>query len=106
LEIWTAPGDSELDVAYNRPDLVMKKMDRDLPESDTSSGSKIRNTMVGFLAEIYDEDEQGFRTWRTEEGLPANPEASLEELEKVLESMGGIDGNELDEEEEEQQEEV
>eukprot|EP00587_Corethron_hystrix_P012525 CAMPEP_0113316034 /NCGR_PEP_ID=MMETSP0010_2-20120614/11457_1 /TAXON_ID=216773 ORGANISM="Corethron hystrix, Strain 308" /NCGR_SAMPLE_ID=MMETSP0010_2 /ASSEMBLY_ACC=CAM_ASM_000155 /LENGTH=178 /DNA_ID=CAMNT_0000172641 /DNA_START=19 /DNA_END=552 /DNA_ORIENTATION=+ /assembly_acc=CAM_ASM_000155 len=30
LEVWIAPGDSELDVAYNRPELVMKMVHPEL----------------------------------------------------------------------------
>lgn len=105
MELWIAPGDSELDIAYNRPDVVMQKMERELEDS---TGPKIRNIMVGFEAEIYDQDEDGFRTWRTDDGRPAKPEvipAGVEgsteesregvptqaELEALIKSMDTMD---------------
>ena len=69
LEIWTAPGDSELDVAYNRPHIQMVKH---TPRAMTSRD--LKNNFVGFQGEIYQQGEEGFRTWRTEQGLPARPE--------------------------------
>lgn len=87
LQIWTAPGDSELDVAYNRPDVVMQRMEQQ--DVVLMPSKKIKNTLVGFLPEIYGDNEQGFKTRRTEEGLPADPEASVEDLERVYESLGG-----------------
>lgn len=67
LELWTAPGDSELEVAYNRPSIVFTKMSRE--------GNKgIKNTMVGFQGEMYEPGEEGFRAWRTEDGRAAKPE--------------------------------
>jgi hypothetical protein len=111
LEIWTAPGDSELDIAYNRPEVVMQKMNRDV---EPSSGTKIRNMLVGFQGEIYDQGEDGFRTWRTEDGRAAQPEVmpagststseegapSQEELEKLLANMDKMDVSKLYEEQE------
>jgi hypothetical protein len=70
LQIWVAPGDSEIDVAYNRPELKFERMYNNLPEvADT-----IPNVMVGFQGEVYDPGEPGFRTVRTDDGRPANPE--------------------------------
>lgn len=69
LEIWTAPGDSELEVAYNRPTLQLKKM---TPRVVTSR--EVKNNRVGFQGEIYQDGEEGFRTWRTNDGYPARPE--------------------------------
>jgi hypothetical protein len=69
LEIWTAPGDSELDVAYNRPSLQLTKM-----KKDVEGASKVKKIFVGFQGEVYQKGEEGFRTWRTDEGLPARPE--------------------------------
>jgi hypothetical protein len=69
LQIWVAPGDSELQVAYNRPDIVFKKMPKHVPNVES-----IKNIMVGYKAEANAPGEEGFRTWRTEEGLPVRPE--------------------------------
>lgn len=100
LEIWTAPGDSELDVAYNRPHVVFEKMSRDL-------STKIKNVMVGFSGEVYQEGEEGFRTLRTEDGRPAKPEINTgsearapsdEEMAQLEEKLQGQDLNALYEE--------
>eukprot|EP00521_Asterionellopsis_glacialis_P006166 CAMPEP_0195284788 /NCGR_PEP_ID=MMETSP0707-20130614/2869_1 /TAXON_ID=33640 /ORGANISM="Asterionellopsis glacialis, Strain CCMP134" /LENGTH=265 /DNA_ID=CAMNT_0040344185 /DNA_START=173 /DNA_END=970 /DNA_ORIENTATION=+ len=68
-EIWYAPGDSELDVAYYRPNVTFVKVDRNV------EGVKaIKVNFVGFEGETYTQDEDGFRTLRTDDGKPAKPE--------------------------------
>jgi hypothetical protein len=67
LELWTAPGDSELDVAYNRPAVVFQKMEK-------YEIKNLKNNLIGFQGEVYQEGEEGFRSWRTKEGGPARPE--------------------------------
>lgn len=70
LEIWIAPGDSELEVAYNRPELLFKKM-----TPDVEGAKEIKSSAIGFQGEIYDKGQgMGFRTWRTEDGKPSKPE--------------------------------
>lgn len=69
LEIWTAPGDSELDVAYNRPELKLTKMIK-----YEVTPQQLRNNLIGFQGEVYQEGEEGFRSWRKEDGSPARPE--------------------------------
>jgi len=69
LEIWIAPGDSELEVAYNRPTLKMQKMERLVEGADS-----VKSSLIGFQGEVYEGGIEGFRTWRTDEGLPARPE--------------------------------
>lgn len=69
LELWTAPGDTELDVAYNRPELIMTKM-----EHYEVTPTQLKNNMIGFQGEVYQEGEEGFRSWRKEDGSPARPE--------------------------------
>lgn len=71
LQLWAAPGDSEMDVAYNRPSVRFIKMGRD---AEVEGANTVRNVEVGFQGEIYDGDEEGFRTQRTEDGLPVKPE--------------------------------
>lgn len=71
LEIWVAPGDSEMDVAYNRPHIRFLKMNK---ADEVDGADEVRNLEVGFQGEIYDSDEDGFRTWRTEDGLPMKDE--------------------------------
>lgn len=97
LEIWTAPGDSELDVAYNRPNIVFEKMSRE-------TSTNIKNIMVGFSGEVYQEGEEGFRTCRTKDGRPAKPEIndgsearspSDEEMVQLEEKLQGQDLNAL-----------
>jgi len=69
LEIWTAPGDSELDVAYNRPELKMTKM-----EHYEVTPQQLKSNLIGFQGEVYQEGEEGFRSWRKADGSPARPE--------------------------------
>lgn len=72
MELWVAPGDSELDVAYNRPHVVFVKM----PRAHEMEGGveDVRNVEVGFQGEIYEGGEEGFRTLRKQDGSPWNPE--------------------------------
>lgn len=75
LEIWSAPGDSEIDVAYNRPSLQMVQHTKRIYSRNTDDYPKhVKSIMVGFQGEVYQENEDGFRTWRTDDGLPARPE--------------------------------
>jgi len=104
LQIWTAPGDSELDVAYNRPNI---QMIRHFPKAMNSRD--LSNNLIGFQGEIYQQGEEGFRTWRTDEGLPARPEINPggetrpptdEEYEQIQKELQGKDINALYEEQE------
>ena len=106
MELWVAPGDSEMDVAYNRPDVEFTKMSREIEGTET-----IKNSLMGFQGEVYESGEEGFRTWRLDDGSPARPEivgpkqdndesreptdAEMEQISKALE---GKDINELYEE--------
>jgi len=69
LELWTAPGDTELEVAYNRPELVLQKM---TPFAVTAK--ELNSNRIGFQGEVYQEGEEGFRSWRNPDGSPARPE--------------------------------
>jgi len=90
LQIWATRGDSEMDVAYNRPDPIFTRMFR---ATEVEGADEVRNVEVGFAGEIYEGGEEGFRTRRTEEGLPLNPEiqpggetgvATNEEIEQIV----------------------
>lgn len=93
LQLWVAPGDSELDVAYCRPEIVFRQMFRDV-----DGASEVRNVEVGFAGELYENDEEGFRTQRTDDGRAVKPEiqsgdqrqpteAEMDELMDVLNSQ-------------------
>lgn len=69
LELWVAPGDSELDVAYCKPEIVFLQMFRDV-----DGACDIRNVEVGFAGELYESNEEGFRTVRTADGKAKMPE--------------------------------
>jgi hypothetical protein len=108
LEIWSAPGDSELDVAYNRPHL---KMSKHAPKAMTNQD--LRHNFVGFQGEIYQQGEEGFRTWRTDEGLPARAEINPggetrppteEEYAQIQKELQGKDINDIYEEQERRKE--
>jgi hypothetical protein len=105
LEIWVAPGDSELDVAYNRPHIQFLKMNK---ADEVDGAEEVRNIEVGFQGEIYDSDEEGFRTLRTEDGLPMKDEIkgpqadegekrppTDEEMAKINDMLKGQDLNKL-----------
>jgi hypothetical protein len=109
LEIWVAPGDSEMDVAYNRPHIQFKKMKR---SDEVDGAANVRNLEIGFQGEIYESGEEGFRTWRTEDGLPVRDEIKEpqqgvgaekgekrpptdEEMAKISEMLKGKDLNDL-----------
>ena len=92
LQIWCAPGDSEMEVAYNRPSLQFVRMRR---ATEVEGADDVRNVEVGFQGEIYDGDEEGFRTQRTEDGMPLRPEiqpggqegtATDDELNQIIDS--------------------
>jgi len=103
LEIWTAPGDSEMEVAYNRPNIMFHKMKR---TAEVPGAMNIRAVEVGFQGEIYDQGEDGFRTLRTEDGAPKENEIQPPEkgpkvaptdkdMEKIQELLKGKDLNEF-----------
>jgi len=110
MEIWVAPGDSEMEVAYNKPDLIFEQMFKD-------EECAVKNTMIGFQGEVYEGGEDGFRTWRTRDGKPSRPEVSgppspeqdqeeeiraptEEEMEDIQEKLKGMDINKVYEEQE------
>ena len=72
LELWCAPGDSELDVAYNRPTLRFMPMIR--PATYDMAWRKTKTMEIGFQGEIYNEGEQGFRALRNNDGTPMKAE--------------------------------
>lgn len=105
MELWTAPGDSELDVAYNRPHIQFAKMAR---TDEVEGALKVRAVEVGFQGEIYDQGEEGFRTLRTDDGFAKNKEVvgpdgekgpkrapTDEEMKEIQEMLKGKDLNEF-----------
>lgn len=68
LQLWVAPGDSELDVAYCKPEVQFIQM------FDVDDATAVRNVEVGFAGELYESDEEGFRTTRTADGKAVKPE--------------------------------
>jgi len=94
LEIWSAPADSELDVAYNRPSVTFRKMSHDVPGAE-----KVKSNLVGFQGEVYEGGEEGFRTWRNVmDGKPSRPEitgtsVAEDELAEVSAAEGSASKN-------------
>jgi hypothetical protein len=115
LELWSAPGDSEMKVVYNDPELTFIKMERKVQGADA-----VKNIMVGYQGELYQAGEEGFRTTRKEDGRPDKPEMTPppggpgdedvgggedemrepteEEMEQIKKAMEGKDINEFYEE--------
>eukprot|EP00934_Nitzschia_sp_Nitz4_P002953 Nitzschia sp. Nitz4//scaffold1_size375055//218831//219664//NITZ4_000289-RA/size375055-processed-gene-0.370-mRNA-1//1//CDS//3329541084//2943//frame0 len=96
MEILTADGDSEMEVAYNRPNIVFQNhVKRVFGNPDFPS--HVKPSEVGFRGETYVGAEDGFRTWRNQDGTSARPEIDLnmtsqeqvseEELQKVEEHL-------------------
>jgi hypothetical protein len=104
LQIWTAPGDSELDVAYNSPDVVFKHHVRGLDRAPLD----IKSSLIGFQGEVYERGEEGFRTWRLHDGSSARPEIQRptensrspteDEMKIIQDAVKGKDIGELYEE--------
>lgn len=100
LQLWVAPGDSEIDVAYCKPEIVFIQM-----FSDVDDASEVRNMEIGFAGELYESDEEGFRTKRTDDGKAVKQEieipsdqrqptnAELDEMMEVLNSQVESDGD-------------
>ena len=92
IELWLAPGDSELDVAYCKPGIQFIRVGREV-----DGASEVRNSSCGFAGELYEGEEEGFRTQRTEDGFAAKPEvqaqqrqpsdADMDELMETLNSQ-------------------
>jgi len=76
LEIWAAPGDSEMEMAQNRLTTNMEMMYR----LEKSEWEKVPLDEVGFEGELQD-GEEGLRVLRTDDGHVMDPKdiAALEE---------------------------
>ena len=117
MAVWCAPGDSELDVAYQRPQIA--SMERIVRPPPPLVEEKIPNTFVGFQGEVYEGGEEGFRVWRrASDGGPGRPEIegpapddaaatsssaetpTDEQMERLQEALQGKDINEIYEEQE------
>lgn len=81
LEIWMAPGDSELDVAYNRPEIVFEQLTRDVEGAEA-----LKSSMVGFQGEVYERGPgMGFHTFRDRDtGLALKPEIQTPETPQAM----------------------
>ena len=96
-----------MDVVYNNPNSIFQKMDR-----NAEGANEINKMLIGFQGEMHDPGEEGFRTLRTDDGRPLKPEivvapdggttapAGTEDLERLMETMKGMDLNKLYEEQE------
>lgn len=108
MEVWCAPLDSEMDVAYQRPHLTMKRIPA--PAKDDAGSTAIPNTYVGFQGEMYEGGEEGFRSERRlNDGGPGRPEIqgpppqnevvteapSDEQMERLHQALEGKDINEV-----------
>lgn len=89
IELWLAPGDSELDVAYCKPDIRFIRVDREVDGS-----IEVPNSSCGFAGELYESNEEGFRTQRTEDGFAAKPEVQTQqrqpsdaEMDELMETL-------------------
>jgi hypothetical protein len=99
LELWVSPGDSEIDVAYCKPEIQFIQMFREI-DGVEDINKAVMNVEVGFQGELYENNEEGFRTVRTacgkaveQEQLQATTtdrqptEAELDDLMEMLNSQ-------------------
>jgi len=82
LEIWTAPGETEIDVAYCKPEIQFMMM-----KKDVEGASDVRNVAIGFAGELYENDEEGFRTIRDDNGLAVKPEIQQQDRQPTDKEM-------------------
>lgn len=69
LEVWAAPGNSEMQVAQNK--ITLEKIER---KGQIESDSALEFAgAIGFEPEIYVDNEEGFRCFRDENGAPVKP---------------------------------
>lgn len=63
---------------------------------DVDGAADVRNVGIGFAGELYENDEEGFRTKRTDDGKPVKAEfkspeeqqqATAEELDEFMETL-------------------
>eukprot|EP00540_Astrosyne_radiata_P001495 CAMPEP_0116834976 /NCGR_PEP_ID=MMETSP0418-20121206/7286_1 /TAXON_ID=1158023 /ORGANISM="Astrosyne radiata, Strain 13vi08-1A" /LENGTH=295 /DNA_ID=CAMNT_0004464587 /DNA_START=477 /DNA_END=1364 /DNA_ORIENTATION=- len=99
LDIWYAPGDSELDVAYNKRSLPFKKVPCEAQNVEAWARG-INAMSCGFQGEMYEQDGLEFKTLRTDEGKPIKPEiddkgAKPQDVEKLFNTIEGMDVEKL-----------
>lgn len=102
LDLWIAPGDSEMEVVYNNPNSIFLRMD-----SSVDNVATVNKMLIGFQGEMYDSGEEGFRTLRTDDGRPLKPEIVVtpdggstatgtpEDMERLMSTMSQMDLNKL-----------
>jgi hypothetical protein len=102
LDLWIAPGDSEMEVVYNNPNSIFIRMD-----SSVDNVATVNKMLIGFQGEMYDSGEEGFRTLRTDDGRPLKPEIVVtpdggstatgtpEDMERLMSTMSQMDLNKL-----------
>jgi hypothetical protein len=83
IQIWTAPGNSEMDSAQHKT--TLERLQYEGVELDGLSESVSRDS-VGFEPEIYVSGEEGFRIHRDEQGKPIR--APIEVNVKSQREMG------------------
>lgn len=75
VEVWYAPGDTEIDVVYNNPAVVFTKLDVDKLLLAEGGPPTIKRSSVGYQGESFGRGFEAFRTWRNvEDGTPKYPE--------------------------------
>jgi hypothetical protein len=74
LQLWYAPGDTEMRVAQNKVKLEsFSKFLLEEPSASEAPSTPSEVSDVGFQAEIYNDGEMGFRCKRDDNGNPVRP---------------------------------
>lgn len=83
VRIFTAPGNSEVEVARNMHDLVWR-----LGGKGPVSTSNMRSEEVGYMPELYDDDEPYYYVRKLEDGKSPAPPADvmIESMDKMVEA--------------------
>lgn len=70
IQLWYAPGNTEMNVAQNKQNLIQYiNNNNQQSQNDTNINTSIDN-YVGFQPEIYQSGEEGFRVKRDKDGKP------------------------------------
>mmetsp|Transcript_27446 Transcript_27446/g.41559 ORF Transcript_27446/g.41559 Transcript_27446/m.41559 type:complete len:361 (+) Transcript_27446:94-1176(+) len=88
-QIWTAPADSQFEVASNDAKLALLEMNMEVIYAQYKD-KVVQNTMVGFRGEEFGGGIAGFRTHRDEDGKPTDPEIKNTVLQEIIDDDEGL----------------
>ena len=66
-------------------------------QRDAESVKGIKSALIGFQGEMYEGGEEGFRTWRNEDGRAARPQIQTPNAEEVQNQIDEEDMKKIEE---------